>query len=76
LEKETNIYAKEYDLLKLLLERDMDAETAMHMLNITRKELNKIISKLAEMEMLQYVDHNTIELTDAGVGYLTKKEKK
>lgn len=76
LEKETSIYAKEYDLLKLLLERDMDAETAMHMLNITREELNKIISKLAEMEMLQYVDHNTIELTDAGVGYLTKKEKK
>ena len=75
LERKANIYAKEYDLLKLLLERDMDAETAIHMLNITREELNKIISKLAEMEMLQYVDHNTIELTDAGVGYLTKKEK-
>jgi hypothetical protein len=76
LEKETNIYAKEYDLLKLLLERDMDAETAMHMLKISREELNKIISKLAEMEMLQYVDHNTIELTDEGVGYLNKKSKK
>ena len=76
LEKKVSIYAKEYELLKLLLERDMDAETAMHMLKITREELNKIISKLAEVEMLQYLDHNTIELTDAGVGYLTKKEKK
>jgi len=76
MEKEASIYAKEYELLKLLLERDMDAETAMHMLKITREELNKIISKLAQMEMLQYVDYNTIELTDAGVGYLTKKEKK
>lgn len=76
LEKETSIYAKEYKLLKLLLERDMDAETTMHMLNINREELNKIISKLAEMEMLQYADHNTIELTDAGIGFLTKKEKK
>jgi hypothetical protein len=27
------------------------------------------------MEMLQYIDHNTIELTDAGVGYLTNKNK-
>jgi hypothetical protein len=76
IEKEASIYAKEYELLKLLLERDMDVETAMHMLKISRDELNKIISKLAEMEMLQYVDFNTIELTDAGVGYLTKKEKK
>jgi hypothetical protein len=74
-EKEASIYAKEYELLKLLLERDMDAETAMHMLKITREQLNKIISKLAEMEMLQYIDHNTIELTDAGVGYITNKNK-
>jgi len=75
LEKEASIYSKEYELLKLLLERDMDAETAMHMLKITREQLNKIISKLAEMEMLQYIDHNTIELTDAGVGYITNKNK-
>ena len=74
-EKEASIYAKEYELLKLLLERDMDAETAMHMLRITREQLNNIIKKLAEMEMLQYIDHNTIELTDTGVGYITNKDK-
>jgi hypothetical protein len=75
LEKKASVYAKEYELLKLLLERDMDAETAMHMLKISREELNKMISKLAEMEMLQYVDYNTIELTDVGVGYITNKNK-
>jgi predicted DNA-binding protein (UPF0251 family) len=76
IEKEISIYEKEYELLKLLLERDMDAETAMHKLKISREELNKIIRKLSQMEMLQYVDFNTVELTDAGIGYLSKKVPK
>ena len=38
IEKETKVYAKDYELLKLLLEKDMDAETAIHMLNISRNE--------------------------------------
>jgi hypothetical protein len=76
IEKEANVYEKEYKLLKLLLERDMDAETAMHMLNINRDELNRIISKLSQMEMLQYTDFNTVELTNIGIGYLSKKETK
>ena len=73
IEKETEIYSKEYDLLKLLLERDMDAETAIHMLKISKNELTDMIHKLSQMEMLQYVDYNTIELTDVGIGYLAKK---
>ncbi|KYK25366.1 hypothetical protein AYK24_04890 [Thermoplasmatales archaeon SG8-52-4] len=75
IEKETQIYSKEYNLLKLLLERDMDAETAIHMLKISKNELTNMIRKLSQMEMLQYVDYNTIELTDVGIGYLSKKEK-
>lgn len=75
IEKETEIYSKEYELLKLLLERDMDAETAIHMLKISKNELNNMIRKLSQMEMLQYVDYNTIELTDIGIGYLSKKDK-
>ena len=75
IEKETEIYSKEYDLLKLLLERDMDAETAVHMLKISKNDLNNMIHKLSQMEMLQYIDYNTIELTDVGIGYLAKKEK-
>ena len=76
IESEAAIYEKEYDLLKLLLERDMDAETAKHMLNISQDELNNMIRKLSQMEMLQYVSYDTIELTDVGIGYLSKKEKK
>jgi MoaA/NifB/PqqE/SkfB family radical SAM enzyme len=75
IEKEAGVYEKEYKLLKLLLERDMDAETAMHMLKINRDELNRIISKLSQMEMLQYTDFNTVELTNIGIGYISKKDK-
>ena len=73
IEKEIDIYEKEYALLQLLLERDMDAETAMHKLKISREELNNIIRKLSQMEMLQYTDFHTVELTDVGIGYLSKK---
>lgn len=75
IEKEAVLYEKEYQLLKLLLERDMDAETAMHKLNITREELNNIIQKLAQMEMLHYVSFDTLELTETGITYLNKKSK-
>ena len=76
IEKETRIYEKEYELLQLLLEHDMDAETAIHKLKISRDELNSMIRKLSEMELLQYIDYNTVEITNVGIGYLSHKGKK
>ena len=58
-----------------MLERDMDAETAMHYLKITKEELNGMIRNLSEMEMLQFVDYDTLEITNMGISYLSKKEK-
>lgn len=75
LTKETLVYEKEYELLKLMLERDMDAETATHYLKISKEELNSMIKKLSEMEMLQFVDYDTLEITNMGINYLSKKEK-
>ena len=75
IEKKTHIYEQEYELLKLMLERDMDAETAQHMLDISQEQLNEMIKKLAEMELLHYVDYDTLEITDVGIGYISKKEK-
>lgn len=76
IEKEAIVYEKEYEFLKLLLEQDMDADSAMHRLKISRKQLNDMVKKLTQMEMLQYVNFNTVEITETGVGYLSKKEKK
>ena len=70
------LYEKEYNLLKLMMERDMDAETAVHMLQVSKEELNMMIRKLSNMEMLQYVDYDTLELTDLGINFLSKKDNK
>jgi hypothetical protein len=75
IERESQLYEKEYKLLKLMLERDMDAETAQHMLNVSRDDLNNMIKKLSEMEMLQFVSFDTIEITETGIGYISRKEK-
>lgn len=73
LEKKVRIYEKEYSFLKLMYERDMDAETASHLLNISRKELNKIVRKLLGMEMLQYISEDTVKLTETGLDALSHK---
>jgi len=76
IDKEASIFEKEYKLLKMMLERDMDAEVAMVQLKVDRNELKNMIKKLSEMEMIHYIDYNTLELTDVGIGYISKKEKK
>jgi len=76
IEQETQLYEKEYKLLKLMLERDMDADTAMQVLNVSKEELNNMIQKLSEMELLQHVSFDTIEITETGIGYISKKEEK
>ncbi|MDH7517839.1 MAG: hypothetical protein QHH19_05795 [Candidatus Thermoplasmatota archaeon] len=75
LEREARIYEKEYELLRLMFERDMNAETASNILRITKEELNRMIRKLSSMEMVQYVSYDTVELTNIGIGYVAKKEK-
>jgi len=75
IEKQAELYEKEYQLLQLMLERDMDADTAMHKLGLSRDELNNMIRKLAKMELLQYIDFDTLELTETGISYLSKKDR-
>lgn len=75
IERESSIYQREYELLKLMLERDMDADTAIHVLKISRDELNNIIKKLSEMELLHFVDFDTLEITETGISYLHRKDE-
>jgi len=70
-----NITEKEFDLLKMLYSRDMDAETAMVLLHLSKNDFNTIIKKLLENEMLHYITYNIIELTEIGLEYINKKEE-
>ncbi len=75
-EDKINVYEKEYKLLELMYSQDMDAESAAAALHITEDELNKMIQKLAKIEMLQYISYDVVELTGAGMSYLSKKDNK
>jgi len=74
-EKEIDITDKEFDLLKMLYSRDMDAETAMVLLHLSKNDFDTIIKKLLENEMLHYTSYNIIELTEIGLEYINKKEE-
>jgi hypothetical protein len=76
LEKTIHIYEQEYTLLKLMLDRDMDAETAMSMLQISKDDLNQLVQKLHQMNMIQYISENTVKLTDKAIDYVSADEKK
>lgn len=71
LEKIVRIHEKEYALLKLLNEQDMDAKTASNLLNISMGKLNNIILKLLGMEMLQYESDDMIKLTKTGMDLIS-----
>ena len=74
LEKQVRIYEKEYELLKLMHERDMDADTAMNLLHIQKDELYNIVKKLLQMEMLRYITEDTIGITQVGVDYISNED--
>ena len=69
-----NIDLKEKEFLKLLKDRDIDLETAMYILRISKQELHNIISKLLKLEMLHYVSDKEIIITEVGLDWLKSKE--
>lgn len=75
LQKELRIFEQEYTLLKLMHRQDMDAETAMQMLNVNRSKLNDMIKKLTNMEMIRYVSDDVIEITREGIDFVSTQEK-
>lgn len=76
LQKELRIFEREYSLLKLMHKQDMDAETAMQVLEINRENLNEMIKKLSNMEMIRYVSDDVIEITKEGIQFVSNQEKR
>lgn len=65
---------KEREFLQMLHSRDMDIELAKVLLHISREELDTMINRLLELEMLQHVSFNEVKLTEKGINYLLGKE--
>jgi predicted DNA-binding protein (UPF0251 family) len=74
IKQDIKLNEKELKLLKMMLKHEMNTETAQHILNISHNELNNIIIKLSEMEMIHFLNYETIEITETGVEFLNKIE--
>lgn len=74
IKQEIKINEKELKLLKMMLKHEMNTETAQHILNVSHNELNNIIIKLSEMEMIHFLNYETIEITEIGIEFLNKIE--
>ena len=75
-DKLVEINEKEYEFLRLLHSRDMDVETAVALLHISKDGLNTIIKKLLANEVLQYISWDEVSLTDAAIALLKEREPK
>jgi hypothetical protein len=73
-QEEVILSDKEIELLKILNQRDIDAETAKVVLHLSKDEFERIIRRLLQNELLHYVSFNEIELTEQGINFLTQKE--
>jgi len=72
--KMTEITEKEYEFLETLYSRDLDIDMAMVMLHISKTELDTMVNKFLESEMLQYESNNEVKLTRKGILYLLENK--
>lgn len=73
--KMIEIDEKEYEFLETLYSRDLDIEMAMAVLQISKPEVDSMVDKFLESEMLQYVSDNEVKLTRKGLLYLLEQMK-
>jgi predicted transcriptional regulator len=67
-------YEKEYSLLKLIYEDNIDMDTAQKILKLTNEEVQNIIMRLIDMQILKSDSEDTVIITETGKNFL-KKEK-
>jgi hypothetical protein len=70
---ELHLSNNEIELLKMLSSRDLDAETAEVLLHVSKNEFEAMISHLLRSDLLHYVSHNEIELTEEGMSLISSK---
>jgi len=73
-DKMLNIGEKEMEFLQMLHSRDADIELAKVLLDISEEELDSIIQKLLEYEMLTHISLNEVKITEKGINFLLDKK--
>jgi len=72
--KMIKVNEKEYEFLETLYSRDLDIDMAMVMLHISKPELEKMVNKFIEYEMLHYESDTEVKLTRKGILYLLENK--
>lgn len=73
-EIQTERFKKEYELLHLLREKDMDIDTALSLLQVDQDELERMIERLLNLGLLEYVDFDVVKLSEKGVNYINQNQ--
>jgi hypothetical protein len=69
-----NLNEKELEFLHMIHSRDIDIDFAKALLHISGEELDNIIQKLLEYEMLTHVSFDEVKITEKGINYLLEKK--
>jgi len=69
-EIKTERFEKEFELLNLLSEKDMDIDAALSLLQVNQDELEHMIERLLNLGLLEYLDFDVVKLSDKGLKYI------
>jgi hypothetical protein len=74
LDLDTERFKKEFDLMVLLKQKDMDVDTALTLLHVSQEELEHMIDRLLNLGLLEYLDFDVVSLSEKGMKYIEQKK--
>lgn len=72
-ELQTERFQKEYELLHLLTKKDMDRDTVLSLLKVKEEEFERMIERLLNLGLLEYLDFDVVTLSEKGMKYIQQK---
>jgi len=69
----TERFKKEFELLHLLQQKDIDIDTAISLLKVDEDELDHMIKRLLDLGLLEYIDFDVVSLSEKGIKYIEEK---
>jgi len=69
----TERFKKEFELLHLLQQKDIDIDTAVSLLRVNEDELDHMIKRLLDLGLLEYIDFDVVSLSEKGMRYIEQK---
>lgn len=70
---QTERYEKEFELLHLLHEKDLDIDTTLSLLQVSENDLEHMIERLLNLGLLEYLDFDVVKLSEKGIKYIEQK---